>query len=229
MSKISVSFDGFCQTQRHPIGHLGYGVRCSSQEDIFQTERFDEWRPFKQQADPFQKQQSAVNVTVFKTLKQPSCRLNPALMSDDGTGHARDHGMRVPIHVLRTSIRLSVPGSRSLSQCNGFNQVIAVMNWLAVRNGCKPVDQRDAQPPSNGVGCMRVKGLGEPVRRDVEQQAMSHIIKSALQPFLMNFIRVIGQIHSMWNDEIDHRVEMTVKHTTIDVQNTQALLKQSVW
>ena len=149
-------------------------------------------------------------------------------MRHDGAGHARHHGVRVPIHVLWTGIGLGVPGARSFGQGDGFHEVIALVNRLPVRHRCKPVEQRDAQPPAVGVGRVGVKGLSQPVGGDVEQQPMGNVVHASTQPLLMNLKRVVAEVHPVGNDEIDHRVEMPVKHASVDVENAQAFLEQTV-
>lgn len=136
--------------------------------------------------------------------------------------------MRVPIHVLRAGLRRGVPRARPFTQRDGFHQMVPLVNGLAVRDSGQPVEESNAKPPSIGVGCMRVKGLGQPVRCDAKQQPSRQFIKPFVQPFFMNFKRVIGQVHPVRNDGIHHRVQMTVKHTAVEVQETKARFKQLV-
>ena len=78
-------------------------------------------------ANPLQQQQTTVEVTVFEALQHPSSGINTSFVSNDRAGHARDHGVRVPIHVLGPGIRLSAPGARSFLG-DGFHEVIALVN-----------------------------------------------------------------------------------------------------
>ena len=107
--------------------------------------------------------------------------------------------------------------------------MVALVNGLTVGCGGEPVDQRDAEPPTVGVGCMGIKSLSQPIRSDMKQQAMSYLVHSPFQPLLMYFEGVIAQVHSMRDDEVNHGVEMAVKHASIDVQNAEALFKQPMW
>ena len=149
-------------------------------------------------------------------------------MRHDSAGHARHHGVRVPVHVLRACIRLGVPGTGTFSQGDGFHEVVALVDRLTVRHRRQAVEQCDAQPPAVGVGCVGIEGLGQPVGGDVEEQAMSNIVHASAQPLLMNFKRVVAEVHAVRNDEVDHRVEVAVKHASVDVQDAQALLEETV-
>ena len=136
--------------------------------------------------------------------------------------------MRVPIHVLRTGIGLCMPSTRPFGEGDGLYEVVTLVHRLAVRNGGKAVEKSDAQPPSVGVGGVRVKGLGQPVGCDVEQQAMGHVVHSTTEPFLVNLKRVITEVHAVGNDEVDHGVEVAVKHAAINAEDTEAFFEQLV-
>ena len=75
---------------------------------------------------------------------------------------------------------------------------------------------------------MGVEGLSQPVGGDVEQQPMGNVVHASTQPLLMNLKRVVAEVHPVGNDEIDHRVEVPVKHASVDVENAQAFLEQTV-
>ena len=149
-------------------------------------------------------------------------------MSNHRAGHARDHCMRIPIHVLGPRIGLSVPGSRAFSKRDGFDEVVALVDGLAVGDGGQSVEQRDTQPPSVGVGSVRVKGLSQPIGCDMEQQAVRHLVHSAMKPFLVNLKRVVTEVHSVRDDQVDHRVQMAVEHASVDAENSEAFFEQSM-
>ena len=100
-------------------------------------------------------------------------------MRNDGAGHARHHGVWVPVHVLRAGIGLGMPRSGAFGQGDGFHEVVALVNRLTVRNGGQTVEQGNAQPPAVGVGCVWVKSLGQPVSGDVEEQAMGDVVHAS--------------------------------------------------
>ena len=228
VAKISVGLNGFGEAERDLVGHLGDRVSSPAQEDVFEAERLDEGLAFQQESDPFKQEKAAVQVASFKALKNPTCGLNTAFVSDHGARHAWNHCMRIPIHVLRAGIGLGMPSARPFGEGDGFHKVVALMDRLAVRNGGKAVEKSDAQPPSVGVGSVRVKGLGQPVGGDVEQQAMGHIVHSTTEPFLVNLKRVVTEVHSVGHDQIDHGVEVAVKHAAVNAQNTEAFFEQLV-
>ena len=182
----------------------------------------------QQESDPFKQEKATVQVAAFKTLKNPTCGLNAAFVGDHGARHAWDHSVRVPIHVLRTGIGLCMPSTRPFGEGDGLYEVVTLVHRLAVRNGGKAVEKSDAQPPSVGVGGVRVKGLGQPVGCDVEQQAMGHVVHSTTEPFLVNLKRVITEVHAVGNDEVDHGVEVAVKHAAINAEDTEAFFEQLV-
>ena len=68
---------------------------------------------------------------------------------------------------------------------------------------------------------MWVKGLSEPVCCDEEKKPVSNFIHSSRKPFLVDFKGVIAQIHSVRDNKVDHRVEVTVKHTSVNVENAE--------
>ena len=136
--------------------------------------------------------------------------------------------MWVPIHVLRTCIGLRMPSARTFGQGDGFNQVIALVHRLAVRNGRQSIEQGNAEPPAIGVGGVRVERLGEPVGCNVEQQAMGHIVHPTAQPFLMNFKGVVAEVHAMRDNQVHHGVEMAVKHAAVYAENAKTFLEETV-
>ena len=44
----------------------------------------------------------------------------------------------------------------------------------------------------------------------------------------MNFKRVVAEVHAVRNDEVNHRVEVAVKHASVDVEDAQTLFEQTV-
>ena len=88
MAKVPIGFNRLCKAQRDTIGHFTNRVACTTQQDFFQPERFDERFAFKQQTNPFKQQQATVQIAAFQPFQQPPGRLHPALVSDDGAGHS---------------------------------------------------------------------------------------------------------------------------------------------
>ena len=75
---------------------------------------------------------------------------------------------------------------------------------------------------------MRVKGLSQPVSSDVEEQPVGDVVHASAQPLLMNFKRIVAEVHAVRNDEIHHRVEVAVKHASVDVEDAKTLFEQTV-
>ena len=136
--------------------------------------------------------------------------------------------MWIPIHVLRACVGLRMPSARAFGQGDGFNQVIALVHGLTVRNGRQSIEQGNAEPPAIGVGGVRVERLGEPVGCNVEQQAMGHIVHPTAQPFLMNFKGVVAEVHAMRDNQVHHGVEMAVKHAAVNAEDAETFLEETV-
>ena len=45
----------------------------------------------------------------------------------------------------------------------------------------------------------------------------------------MNLIRVVTKVHPVWDDKVDHCVEVSLKHSTINLEKTDALLDDGLW
>ena len=52
------------------------------------------------------------------------------------------------------------------------------------------------------------------------------VVHASTQPFLMDFKRVVAEVHAVGNNQVHHRVEMTVKHATVDAQNAKTFLEK---
>ena len=70
--------------------------------------------------------------------------------------------------------------------------------------------------------------MGEPVGCDVKEEAVCDVVHASAQPLLMNFKRVVAEVHAVRNDEVNHRVEVAVKHASVDVQDAQTLFEKTV-
>ena len=57
---------------------------------------------------------------------------------------------------------------------------------------------------------------------------MGHVVHSTTEPFLVNLKRVITEVHAVGNDEVDHGVEVAVKHAAINAEDTEAFFEQLV-
>ena len=62
----------------------------------------------------------------------------------------------------------------------------------------------------------------------MEQQAVRHLVHSAMKPFLVNLKRVVTEVHSVRDDQVDHRVQMAVEHASVDAENSEAFFEQSM-
>ena len=104
--------------------------------------------------------------------------------------------------------------------------MVALVNRLTVWSRCKPIDECNGKPPPIGVRSARVKRLSQPIGCYAEQHTLCHIIGTAPQPFLVNFERIIAQIHSVRHDEIDNRRKVPIEHANISMQHGETLRNQ---
>ena len=104
--------------------------------------------------------------------------------------------------------------------------MVTLVNRLTVWSRSKPIDKGNGKPPPIGVRSARVKRLSQPISCNAEQHTLCHIIGTPSQPFLVDFERIIAQIHSMRHDEIDDRRQVSIKHANISMQHGKALGNQ---
>jgi hypothetical protein len=71
-----------------------------------------------------------------------------------------------------------------------------------------------------------VKGLRQPIGSDVKQEAVGHIVHSPTEPLLVDLEGVVREVHPMRNDEVHHRVQVAVKHPSVDGEDSKTFLKQ---
>jgi len=106
--------------------------------------------------------------------------------------------------------------------------MVPLVDGLAVGHGGQPVEEGDAEPPPVGVGCVGVEGLRQPIGRNAKQQPGGQFIEPFRQPSFVNFERVVGQVHPVRDDGVHHRVQMTVEHPSVEVQQAKTRLEEFV-
>ena len=159
MAEVSVGFDGFRQAQRDLVGHLPHGVEARRKK-FLQAERLDERLAFTTSEPTPTATDDGPNHRP-RGARGPIVRHHPPV-SYDRAGHARNHGVRIPIHVLGPSIRLGVPRIGSFRQSDGFDEVVALMHGLSVRTVASPL----SKAMLNHHRSVLVRGdrtLGEPI------------------------------------------------------------------
>ena len=99
-SPLSVAFDQPSKAGVHVGGDFRFRIGRSPEQDVNEAQGFDERRALKQELNPADEQEAAVNVTLFQARQDPRCGF-----STGGVGlhlcRSRHHGMWVPAHVLR--------------------------------------------------------------------------------------------------------------------------------
>ena len=160
-SPLSVAFDQPSKAGAHVGGDFRFRIGRSPKQDVNEAQGFDERRALKQELNPADEQEAAVNVTLFQARQDPRCGFSTGGVSLH-LCRSRHHGMWVPAHVLRTDVRLRVPRPWPLCQSDGFEQVVSFVDRLAVCRLSQAVQKTNREPPSVRIGRFSVEGLGQP-------------------------------------------------------------------
>ena len=219
-SPLSVAFDQPSKAGAHVGGDFRFRIGRSPEQDVNEAQGFDERRALKQELNPTDEQETAVNVTFFQARQDPRCGF-----STGGVGlhlcRSRHHGMWVPAHVLRTDVRLRVPRPWPLCQSDGFEQVVSFVDRLAVCRLSQAVQQTHCEPPAVGVGRLSVEGLGQPRGGQAVDDAPSDVVHPLCQPTPMHFVGVIGQAHAVGHDEVDDLVQVALEGPSVRLQQRE--------